>query len=281
MTPADLITTNRELVALSKQVRKLNQVIGNPGDSADNLTDIILQDRSLSTHLLHVANSPFYHLSSWVDSVSQAISAIGSTQLRDIIFATKIADYFIAIPIELVSSQHFWRHNIICATACKVIAGKINYPRPEQLFLTGLLHDIGKLIMYIAQPKLSSLVNNTDCNDKNIRQVEYSIFGFNHCDVGAELLRHWKLTDSVIEPILYHHAPAESENFLKEASIVNLGDAVANTIKPAISADDDIPVDPGVWEYLGIDDTALESIIEETRNNIDAAIELFNLPGVT
>ena len=277
--PQDLISNNLELVALPELVLKLNQMVDDPRCSMNDIANVILQDAALSAHLLQIANSPFYSLPSKVDSVSLAITIIGTRQLRDMILATTVVNHFNAIPKNLVSISNFWQHNIACATAAGISAKKIGDRHHERYFLAGLLHDIGKLVMYLAEPDLSAeMFRKLKNTEGNLQEIEQEVFGFSHWEVGAELLRTWQFPDSLVEPVLYHHNPALSQNYLKEASVVHLSNAIANTLMPIISQDDDMPIDPDVWQYMGLDESMLETILDETRNDMDHVLELLYKP---
>jgi putative nucleotidyltransferase with HDIG domain len=274
-TPRDLITANLELIALPELVMKLSQMVDDPRCSANDIANVILQDAALSAHLLRIANSPFYSLPSKVDSVSLAITIIGTRQLRDMILATTVVNHFNSVPDNLIPINTFWQHNIACASASSIIAKRMNSRHHEHYFLAGLLHDIGKLVMCIAEPELSRETHNqAETSENNLHEIEQGVFGFTHNEVGAELLRQWNFPESLIEPVLHHHNPGKAKQYLPETAAVHLANAIANTLMPSLSRDDDLPIDPNVWEYLGIQETMLESLLAETKVNIDHAFDL-------
>ena len=277
-SPRDLITDNLELISLPERVLKLNQMVEDSRSSINDITNVIMQDATLSAQLLQIANSPFYSLASKVDSVSMAITIIGPQPLKDMILATTVVNHFQTIPNKLIPINQFWQHSIACATASNVIAKLLNNQNQERFFLAGLLHDIGKLMLHIAEPGLSRKVMDRAAeSDNTLNQLEEIIFGFNHTDVGAECLRQWNFPGSLIEPVLQHHAPHQAERFQLETAAVHLADAIANTLRPAISIDDDLPIDPNVWKYLGLPETLLDSLLDETRNNIEQIHEVLYL----
>lgn len=274
-SPRDLISDNLELISLPELVIKLNQMVEDPRCSANDIANVIMQDVALSAHLLQIANSPFYSLPSKVDSVSMAITIIGTRQLKDMILAATIVNHFSIIPGNLVPINQFWQHNIACATACKIVAEQLNNRNQERFFLAGLLHDIGKLVMYYAEPGLSrQVINEAAETEGSLNQLEEKIFGFNHTAVGAELLQQWSFPESLIEPVRFHHTPEIAQQFQLEAAAVHLANAVANTLRPVISVDDDLPVNPDVWKYLGLPESSLDTIITETGNSIGHMLEV-------
>lgn len=278
--PSDLINDNLEQVSLPEWVMELNKAVENPLCSANDIADIIMQDGPLSNHLLKVANNSFYNLASSVDSLPMAITLIGSRQLQKMILAITVVNHFQTIPDNLIPVNRFWQHNIACATASNVIARLLTNHHYERFFLAGLLHDIGRLLMYFAEPELSRRVIDCTVGSQNcIHQLEQEIFGFTHSAAGTELLRQWNFPESIIEPVQLHHSPHHARRYRLETAAVNLADAIANTLHPVISIDDDLPVHPNIWKYLGLSETMLTSLIDKTRTSFNDINEILYLPA--
>lgn len=274
-TPDDLISDNLELVSLPEIVIRINEMVNDPNCSAADIGDTISQDAALSGRLLKVVNSPFYNFPSKVDTISMAITIVGTRQLRDLVLATAVINKFNAIPDDLVDTHVFWHHNLATASAARTLASRLRIANTERFFVAGLLHDIGKLVMYLTQPELSRKVLELLKNPANdISKLEVSAFGFDHANLGAALLRHWKLPESLIEPTEFHHAPGSARQYKSESAIVHLANAIANKIEPAISCDDDAHIDRCVWSILGIADTGLDEIINETRSALQHALQV-------
>ena len=264
--PTALITANLNQLSLPDIAIRLNEMVNDPNCSAADIGELVSQDAALSARLLKIVNSPFYGFPSKIDAISMAITIIGTRQLRDLVLATSVIGKFQQLPEGLVNIDTFWYHNLTCATATRIVATKLKIRNSERFFIAGLLHDIGKLVMYLTEPELSRKVlknMNEPCDD--ITQLEIDAFGFDHATLGGELLRQWKLPDSLVEPVSYHHHPANAEQYLKETAAVSLANAIANTIEPPYSADDDLPIDVSIWETLGLEDDDLDELIQETR----------------
>jgi len=275
LTPRDLISDNLQLVSLPEIIIRINEMVDDPACSAADIGELIQQDAALSARLLQIVNSPLYNFPSQVDTISLAITIVGTRQLRDMVLATAITGRFRNIPAGLVSPEVFWHHNLACATACRVIAARIGVTHTERYFVAGLLHDIGKLVMFLAQPEVSrqalALAEN---GAMPLESIEQHAFGFSHTEVGAELLRHWQLPESLIEPTACHHDPAAAGTYQPEAAAVHLGNAIANTLENPISSDDDRPVDPAVWDMLGLTSTDLDGLLSETEQQLGSVLEL-------
>ncbi len=273
LSPRDLVSDNLELVSLPDIVVRINEMVDDPECTAVDIAEVIGQDAALTARLLKLVNSPFYNFPSQVDTISMAITIVGTRQLRDLAMAAAIAGRFRRIPEGLVSIDDFWHHNLACATAARIIARESGIRNGERLFVAALLHDIGKLVMYLTQPELSrqvlTLARETGVD---LEPLERSAFGFDHMELGAELLRQWRMPDSLIEPVRWHHLPDQAETYQREAAVVHLANAIANTVAPPLSPDDDLPIDLAVWDILGIDPERLDDLVRETADQFPGIV---------
>lgn len=264
--PTALITANLNQLSLPDIAIRLNDMVNDPNCSIAEIGSLFSQDAALSARLLKIVNSAFYGFPSKIDTISMAITVIGTRQLRDLVLATSVIGKFQQLPEGLVSIDTFWYHNLTCAAATRLIATKLKIRNSERFFIAGLLHDVGKLVMYLSEPELSrKVLKRMNEPEVDVTQLEIDAFGFDHAMLGAELLRQWKLPESLIEPVNYHHRPADAQNYPQETAAVSLANAIANTIEPPYSADDDLPIDTSIWGTLGLEDSDLDELISETR----------------
>lgn len=266
MEASTLINNNLTQLSLPDIAIRLNDMVNDPNCSAADIGDLITQDAALSARLLKIVNSPFYGFPSQVDTISMAITIIGTRQLRDLVLATSILGKFNQLPEGLISIDTFWYHNLTAAAATRIIANKMEVRNSERFFMAGLLHDVGKLVMYLTEPEKSrKILQAARKQTQNFAQMEAQVFGFDHATLGGELLRYWRLPESLIEPVIYHHRPMESEQFSIEASAVCLANAIANNIEPAFSEDDDLPLEPIIWETLGINEADMDELVNASQ----------------
>jgi len=281
LSPAIVIEDNLELLSLPDIVIQLNEMLDDPACNAADISQLISRDDTLSNRLLKIVNSPLYGIPSRIDSVSMALTATGAVQLRDMVMALSLINHFNHLPEGLISAAHFWRHGIAVATAARVLAARLQIPNSEQFFIAGLLHDIGKLAMYLLQPDISrEVLVMASRGNHDVHTLEQTAFGFDHAELGAELLRQWHLPGLVIKSVANHHHPTGAGKFVKEAAIVHLANTIGNTIDAIISIDDDFPVDSRVWEILQLDpneqaDLTMEAhVMQHSLQNI--FLELYN-----
>lgn len=276
LTPQELVQKNINLLSLPETAMRINSMVSDPNSTASDIGDVVSQDPALTARLLRVVNSAFYGFPSKIDTISMAITILGTRQLRDLVMTTSVINRFRDIPASVVDMENFWCHSLTTALAAKNFANHMKISNSERLFVAGLLHDIGKLVMYIALPDPSrQVVEIAGEPQVDSNHVEEAIFGFTHSQVGAELLRQWKLPESLIEPVAYHHEPALAKVYQQETAIVHLANVIANDIQPAISADDDSVADPMAWKLLGLEPSLLERLHEEVYQQLDDVLSIF------
>src|SRR3569833_1126225 len=114
LSPKELVTGAIELASLPEGFLRVNEMIDSPRYTAADIGHVISRDPGLTTRLLKIANSAFYSFPSQIDSVTRAITIIGTRELRDLILSTSVARLFIGLPNDLVSMDDFWRRCTRC-----------------------------------------------------------------------------------------------------------------------------------------------------------------------
>ena len=267
------------LVTLPNVFIRINQLVVDPNSSTADIAKAVSQDPSFTVRLLKVANSPFYGFSSTIDTVSKAVSVIGTSQIRNLALSMSVARTFAGLPNNLVSMDNFWHHSLYCALVARILAKQARKCDPEAVFTAGLLHDIGELIIFnrLPEPAKESLLLVLDqVDDLPVYLAERQIIGFDHAQVGGELARQWNLPPLLEECIAYHHSVAEAQRYPRETALVHLANILAqmaelDTLEPG----DVSPIDPLAWEITGLDETVIELVVREAQEEIIEAEKLF------
>jgi len=271
----ELINDNLQLISLPEIVTEINRMVDDPNCTTVEIGELIATDPALTARLLKIVNSPFYNFPSSVDTISMAITIIGTRQLRDLAMATTVVQQFRNLPENLVSIDVFWHHSFACAAAARVIAEKCGAGNTERYFISGLLHDIGKMVMYLTQPDLSrEVVALSQQPDTVLEQLERTAFGFTHSDLGQTLLEKWNLPESIYIPIGCHDQPQNAPAYQLEASAIHLANGIANTVEVILSKDDDTPIDASVWDVLSLSPEDLEELMLETQQQLNAMLQV-------
>lgn len=281
----NLVNNVNNLVSLPEIALRVNEMVNDPDSNAENIAKVIAQDPGLSARLLKIANSPFYGLSTEVDSIPRAVTILGTQRIRDLVLSTTATHAFDGIPNELIDMQDFWHHSLYCGLLAQMLAKKSKKVKADSMFIAGLLHDVGQLIMFNQLPEKSHealLILMEGSEDLDTYQAEQHVFGFDHTQVGFELLKKWHLSPLLQECIAFHHEPAKAKDFPAEASLINIANAVAVVAEfndTSVDDSDEIPrIDPDSWEKAGISKDDLTGAINEVNEEI-AEIEKILFPS--
>lgn len=275
--PQDFIKGSVRLSALPEIYFKINDVINDPESSFGDVAEIISNDVSLSVRLLKIVNSSFYNFPLGIDTISHAVSIVGTQQLRDLALATMVLTAFEGIPEDFVNMKDFWRHSVACGVSAWIIATNCREDNPERYYLTGILHDVGRLIILENHPeKAREIMERCRSENKIAFETEREILGFDHGPVGAALLTSWKLPSTLAEVVKNHHNPLEDSEYPLETSILNLADIFAKSIELGFSGDPLIPpLLPEVWENVETDVNSLALLWNQIENQFNETMEIF------
>lgn len=211
----------------------VTQVLGvaNKNDSTiRDLEKIIETDTAIAGKILRVANSAYYGTGGHCATLSNAVSMLGFNTIR----ALMVSLAYYQLTASNASSEHFskselWKHGLAVATGCSII-GKIIMPlETEELFIAGLLHDVGYMLMDMYSPRdLDRVIKAARVESKPVHEMEETLLGWGHTDAGEVLARKWNLPPMIAAAIIYHHKPIMAEENQKTAAIVGLSDHLAH-----------------------------------------------------
>lgn len=250
---------------------RLNEVINHPRSSVADIAKIITEDQGLTARILRLANSPMFGCFAKVDSISRAVTIIGTQQLRDLALAASVMKLFKGIPEELISMPQFWRHSIACGIVARNIGVYLRENNVERLFVSGILHDVGQLIMLTAIPEKTRQVLELNRQRQELYQTtEQQSFGFTHADVASELLKSWKIPANISEPVFRHHHPGKAEQFPLEAAIIHFADIVCQAFEFGANGEWSVsPLDDAAWQRIRLPLTAIATIITQSEPVIE------------
>lgn len=248
--------------------------------SASKISDIIRVDPALTGKVLKVANSAVYASSRRVVSLQQAIARLGFTEVRRICLSIAIINSFKNFFIDY---EKFWLHSITTAyLACELNKRCISPVNEDEVYISGILHDTGILILdqYFTTiyKKVFEIASKRTFD---LRMVELKILGISHPEVGAFLLSKWNISPGITEIILNHHTPQNAKKSQEiQAKIVYLANFVCNNrgfdngsgFFPEAFYDD-------IWNELGLQIDEVPEILEIVVRQTTKARELLRLGG--
>jgi HD-like signal output (HDOD) protein len=205
-TVAKVIAGIEELPTLPEIVGRVSSVLNDPKSSAKDVANAIAADAALSGKMLKLANSPAYGFSRKITAITDAVALIGFEETHHLVMSAAVFDQ-----LSFESDFEFkayWTHSLSCATLAKLISTNLKPGGLQSAFISGLLHDMGKVILARDIPASQKLVGLPYSSaDKTRLKLEEMAFGINHAEVGYLLAEHWLLPRVVADAVRYHHAP--------------------------------------------------------------------------
>ena len=256
---------------------QLREKLDDPDSTFDDLAAVIKTDPAMSARLLKIVNSAFYGFDKKVDTLTHALNIIGTEQLTDLALGAIVTSKFQGIPRDLINMEAFWMHSIGCGIAAQKIAQRMPGVEAEKMYLGGMLHDIGSLILFKESPEdAKKILLRCKESGENLFKVEKEVLGYDHAEIGAMLLSEWKLSGRLAEMVKYHHQPENAGEYLKEASIIARADALVYEMKIGNSGEPGVPaLNPKVLEVTPLSDEEINGLKEEITGRVDDTVRMF------
>ncbi|TAN52668.1 MAG: HDOD domain-containing protein [Methylococcaceae bacterium] len=274
----DMVAGVSNLVSLPQAYFRINEMLNDHRSSAGQIGEVISRDPALTARLLRFVNSPVYGMRKPVDSVSRAITILGTHELRVLALASSVGGAFRQPPADLVDMSAYWHHSVFTAIVAKLLGVRCQLKSVERLFVAGLLHDVGQLVLaHVVPDLLRKVIAKLPQYPHHRCQMEQKLIGYDHAEVGAELMRQWQLPESLWMPVRYHHYPEQAPEFLVESYLIYMANAIADGIEPSRRSDVALSISPisaRAWELTGLTEDVIAPTVQ------DANLELFEMLDV-
>jgi two-component system cell cycle response regulator len=229
------VLASDKLPTLPPVASRLVALTAKDDTSFTDIANLVSQDIALSAKILKVANSAFYGLPQQISSVHQAASILGTNALGSLVLSFSFLSMGTKGCKNQFDLEDFWQRSITGAVASKLILEQVQGADTEQIFVAGMLQNMGALILCSAFPEeYDTMIAQLDQGEQCTLSLESSAFGADHTYIGYEVAKSWGFPSALVMPILYHHAPEEYRGQDKQiqASIkaVHLSDYVVNIL---------------------------------------------------
>lgn len=273
-----LVNSTIDLPTMPEVLLKLNEVMADPETSAADVAKVVSADPAVSANILRIVNSAYYGLQVRVSSVSLAISVMGFSMTKKVALKAAV---FSAFGKRREKIQHFdpaafWKHAIYAGIAARVLASESQQfadMHPEDAYVAGLLHDIGKIIlMEGSTPKYLAMLRKSVQQGRPETDTELEDFGFTHADVGSVLAIKWSLPEDLAIAIRYHHAPARDPFHRSLSSLIHLADQLAwRAQMPSTVGTTAGAFDHDVYDQVGLSPEQVEELLPQIHDDFAAS----------
>lgn len=225
---ADRLRSLKSLRPFPTAALRLIDACKNPKCSAKDASDIIQKDPGLAARLIRMANSSMFGCSGKIHTIDHAVVLLGMRCVRDLAVAMAGADMFLQGKTATRERHELWNHSLGTACVARRLATSVSNVVPNEAFLAGLFHDVGKLLMYDLVPSHYILLNDiVQKKQKPSHKVEQQLFGSTHAEVGAHFGRECSFPSEVIECIEFHHESKLQGPHADLVSVVSFANAAS------------------------------------------------------
>lgn len=275
----DLLRGDVDLASPPEIFARLRKLLDEPDSTTNMLAEVIEQDPGISARVLKLANSAFFALPHQVQNIAEAVSLIGIREVQGIVLATEVIQRFDNIPEDLVDMYSYWRNSLRCAVLARELGNLLpGSHKGESLFLAGLLHDIGHLVIYTRIPELGrkALLEHRH-RGIPLHKAEQEVMGFDYAAVGATLAKQWELPQIFCDVLENHIDPENAHAHQNEALVVGLAAAIsqAGSFEPAVISpvlSEQLPL----IQKIGLSNEECSGILPQAENAFGAVLALLH-----
>jgi putative nucleotidyltransferase with HDIG domain len=216
----------KDIPTLPTIVFELNKYLRDPDTSIKTVCDTIEKDQAIALKILKLVNSAFYGFKSKISDLRNAVVLLGYNAVRNAIVSLSVINAFPKrVQLMDFDISQFWKHSLAVAVTSKNIAQLSRKESPDNCFVGGLLHDVGKVILAQYFPKLFEAVWSTLQNEHlTFYEAERKSLPIDHAKIGTHLAAKWQLPQGLIDAIRWHHdfqPESKSANFVKNIYLAN------------------------------------------------------------
>lgn len=270
----------KSIPTLPTVLTELSRRMEDPKTSSDDLAQVILQDQAISSKVLKLVNSPFYGYSGRITTINQGIVILGFNAIKNLVLSTSVIEAFKgAQSSESFRADLLWVHSAAVAGAAKLLAERSGGADPEEAFVAGLLHDIGKMLLWLSEPKLlTGCIAASKAHRIPLGDVERKVLGFGDNELAAVLAEKWKFPVSLKEALHWRLHPEYAGVHTPLASCIHCANILCMAMGASPTMPPVLPIpDTRAWEMLGLHhDDRLRTILAELPLRIEGAKSFVN-----
>jgi HD-like signal output (HDOD) protein len=272
-----------DMASMPHVAAKALELLNEAEPSSEDLGKVFQLDMVLTGKLLKIVNSAYYGFTKRISTVPDAISILGYDNLRNLLISTIAFDVFSKTRKNVLDNNGLWLHSLAAGTFAQAIAKELNLFKPEEYYISGLLHDVGKVILIQTAPNDYKKVLNL-CKEKRISifEAEQELLGTDHAEIGYIVALHWKLPLMISSSIRFHHDLSyvlpEDDDVLTMSAVAQYSNFVSNIQHMGDSANVKISLlQKETRAKVNIDAELKKKLIDEVKEGIERAKKFFEL----
>ncbi len=201
----ELVNSVKDIQAMPSVIVRVLNVMKKPTVSMKELGDIVVYDQSLTIKILALVNSAYYGFSQQISSINIALSLLGMVKVKNIIVAVAMKPM-----MSNAGDKELWKHSMRVAVGCEYLAKLTKIMDADEAFIAGFIHDIGKMVLHMSNPKMYNKVVEVTNEGNDILDIEKKYFDSDHVRTGSLLAKRWQLPILLANIVSYHHNPGLS-----------------------------------------------------------------------
>ncbi len=260
----ELVSKLDDLMPLPTTIRKLVQLTQDPDSDLKDIVISLERDQAMVAKILKLANSSYYGFSKQIKTISHAVVCLGYNTIKYIALTASTYSLFNKGVISYALEKGaLFKHSYSVAIGARTLAKQLHYPNPDEVYVMGLLHDVGKVVLdQYAKQKFIDVVRLFREGNISFLQAEESVLGFNHGEIGAKVAEKWNLSDDLIQSIRYHHDPQSAPEGNLTVHMVHIADMVSELLGIGLGYDGlNYELQPISMEKLSLEPADIETLM--------------------
>ncbi len=278
MTLDEILTGVMDVIPLPKAYLRLRELIADPDSSLVDITQVISNDPGLTSRILRIVNSAYFALATKVDTIGRAVQVLGLNQVHDLALATAAVGSLARIPCQGLDIHDYWRRSIYAAVVSKIVARRMGLRTGERLFVAGLLHGIGELVLAFKEPVLFQELKAAAIRRQvPLCVVQHEHLGFDYAAISGELLRQWQLPDELVMPVRHHTLGFSTipPVWLDDVAVLQVASVISRAALWSSEQDEPVPgFEPVAMQVTKLDEQAVEQVMTDSDELVIEAMSL-------
>ena len=265
-----------KLPTFSPTVNKVLEICNNPNVPLQDLSKVISMDPVLLGKVLNLVNSAYYGMSNEISSIVRAITMLGTNTVKNLVLSTAVIESILNKKnFKTLNMENFWLHSLSVGVTSKLLAREQkNTKNIEDYFVSGLLHDIGKILLNTRfSEEYEHVLKISNIENKPLVIVERQYFLIDHALVGKLIAKSWNLSQEIIDTISFHHNlltyKGDNKNIIYTVAIANF---LVTQLSLGFSGNYKAEkIDSEILSYLNLSKNSIKKILKEVNSEIEKA----------